>query len=199
MSNARRLCLISAVVGLAALVLRVRIDMGVDEHLLSTLWRMARFFTILTNSLVVAVLSHAALTGRMPNASLSGAITAWILLVGIVHHVLLANDHQTFSADWWADQGLHTAVPALVTLWWLLFAPKVGIRLSAPARWLAWPVAYFVYVLVRGAADGRYPYFFFDVSRYGYLRVLENGVGLAVGFFLASHVLRLVGWLIARR
>lgn len=199
MRPARSLALITALIALAAILLQLRVDIDRSgDPVAVALWSMARYFTILTNALVVVVLGRAGLTGRMPPALTAGGLTAWILLVGIVYHLLLARPLTPFSLAWWADHGLHTAVPSLALIWWLVFAPKSGLRPDAPARWLIWPVGYTVYVLTRGLIDGRYPYFFFDIGRFGIAQVAINSAGLALGFFLAGHLLRLVAKAIAR-
>ena len=57
-----------------------------------------------------------------------------------------------------------------------------------PVRWLAYPVAYLVYALTRGAFDDWYPYFFIDVVSLGYPRVLMNAALLSVGMLAAGSL-----------
>ena len=37
---------------------------------------------------------------------------------------------------------LHTALPALVLLWWAAYAPKRGLRPAMAFGWLVWPLAW---------------------------------------------------------
>jgi hypothetical protein len=55
--------------------------------------------------------------------------------------------------------------------------------------WVLWPLAYFVYAMLRGAATGFYPYPFIDVDRLGYAQVLVNAVGVGTGYFFVAAVL----------
>lgn len=72
--------------------------------------------------------------------------------------------------------------------WWVGFAPKGGLTAADPPRWLLYPLAYFAYVLGRGAVDGWYPYFFIDVATLGYGRALANAAGLTVLMFGAGYM-----------
>jgi hypothetical protein len=53
---------------------------------------------------------------------------------------------------------------------------------------LTYPVAYLIYLIVRGEATGLYPYFFIDVPRIGYGHALTNAA-LISGVFALSAVL----------
>ncbi|WP_417724485.1 Pr6Pr family membrane protein [Salipiger sp.] len=161
---------------LAAGALALQIHVGLERRpgltVWQEIWREARYFTILTNTLVAATFAAVA-TGRRPGAVWSAAITLWIVLVGVVYHALLARELSGHGAL--ADAALHTGVPLAVTLWWLRFAPKAGLSPHHAVWWLLWPAAYVGYALIRGAVDGRHPYYFLDPGRSGW-----DGVGLWV-------------------
>jgi len=76
-----------------------------------------------------------------------------------------------------------------MALWWLLFAARARLRWSAALWWSAYPLAYLVYALVRGARDGKYPYHFMDVPELGWLQTALNAGGIAVGFILGGFAL----------
>ncbi len=143
-------------------------------------WRMLGYFTILTNLLV---LGHfvAVAGGWRIGASRAGALMLWIVVVGAVYHLLLAGLWAPVGLGWWSDQGLHTAVPVLVTLWWATVAPTRGLTGQDALRWLGWPVGYCAYALVRGAATGFYPYPFLDVGTLG-----VQGVAVQVAMLAAA-------------
>ena len=67
--------------------------------------------------------------------------------------------------------------------------PKGAVRRTDIPRWCAYPVGYLLYVLVRGALFGNYPYHFIDVGALGYGRVLVNSVALVLGFTLIGLIL----------
>ncbi|MFC6897239.1 Pr6Pr family membrane protein [Nonomuraea dietziae] len=88
---------------------------------------------------------------------------------------------------------LHYVTPIMAVIDWLAFdrtAPRP--RWAAAPAWLAYPVVYMVFALVRGAllpphAWKRYPYPFLNVDRFGYGGVLLMAVALAVCFALLGY------------
>jgi hypothetical protein len=156
--------------------------------LISTLWSLGRFFTILTN-LLVAVTMTAVAVGAKPSASFLGGVTLAIMLVGIVYVTLLQGLHVLTGAHLVADTLLHKVAPVLTALWWLFFAPRARLRWSAAVWWIAYPFAYLIYVLARGQLDHKYPYPFLDVARIGWTQTALNIGGIALGFVLAGLLL----------
>ena len=182
----------------AMLSLRLQFDVagtvaGLAEPL-DRLWRMAGYFTILTNLLVA--LSMLAVGLRAPiNAAWAAGLTLWITMVGIVYHAVLARLWAPVGLAYWADQGLHTAVPLLMAAWWAAFAPKAVTVRHLPL-WLIWPLAYCVYALIRGTLTGFWAYPFIDVSMLGWTRVGLNVLGLLAAFaVLGAGLLALSKWL----
>ena len=144
------------------------------------LWFLAGFFTILTNLGVAALMFAVARGWRMPARVAAGLVVS-IAMVGIVYHLLLARLWNPQGAAWWADQGLHTAVPVVVCLWWWAFADKRVAWRDLPV-WLVWPAAYCGYALVRGYLTGFWPYPFLDGAALGAARLGGNVLGLLAGF-----------------
>ena len=98
-----------------------------------------------------------------------------------------------------ADISLHYVVPIAMAVYWLGFAPKIGLQSRDPFAWSVYPLGYLFYVIVRGSIDGRYPYPFVDVASLGYGRVLLNSVMLLAAYLLAGIALVAVGRAMARR
>ena len=88
---------------------------------------------------------------------------------------------------------MHTLQPIVLAVDWLLDPPRHRLSWPVAAAWLAFPLAWFAYTLVRGAQVDWYPYPFVDVGQHGYGRVLVNAVVLAVAFALAAAVFHVVG------
>lgn len=172
-----------------ALSLRLSLDNG--NGIARGLWVYLAYFTVLSNLLVAVVASRAALSadGGLDAPWRGCAVTA-IGLVGLGYHLLLRNVWNPQGAQWLADVLLHYAVPLAALLWWLALPPRRRLDAAAPWRWLAWPMAYAAYALIRGAATGFYPYPFIDVPSLGLPRVLLNAAGLMLVFVLAAHLLR---------
>jgi hypothetical protein len=59
--------------------------------------------------------------------------------------------------------------------------------------WLAYPLVWFAYTLIRGASVDWYPYPFVDVAAHGYGRVLVNGIAMAVAMGLGALALAWLG------
>ena len=176
---------------LVALALQVPASQALlGGTLVETLWRLAGYFTILTN-LGVAAIMLAEVSGHRTSARLAGGMTLAILMVALIYHLLLAGLWSPTGLAWWADQGLHTAVPALVLIWWLVQAPK-RVSLRDLPLWLAWPSIYLAYALVRGLATGFWPYPFLDVGTLGWTRVAGNVAAITLAFAGLALVLLLL-------
>lgn len=186
---ARASAALVAVTGLAALTAQFGVSFGLTGSVGGTFWVLAGYFTVLTNVLVTLTFAAIATRGVAAPASWQAGLTLWILIVGVVYHLLLARLWAPEGLAWWADQGLHSAVPGLAALWWLGFAPKRGLTRRDAALWLVWPGLYLVYALVRGWFTGLYPYPFIDVAALGYGGVAVNGAALLVAFFLGGWAL----------
>jgi len=119
--------------------------------------------------------------GRTLSASRATGLAVSITMVGVIYHLLLAPIWNPQGAAWWADQGLHTAVPLLTLLWWGGVAAK-SIRIHDLPSWLAWPLGYCAYALIRGAMTGFWPYPFLDADTLGPARVSLNIAGLILAF-----------------
>ncbi len=108
------------------------------------------------------------------------------LLVGVVQRLLLAGLRVLEGADRAADILLHLALPALVPLFWLAFAPKGHLRYRDALLWALYPLAFLAVTLMRGAATGWYPYPFVNVARFGWGPVLAHTGGIAAGFLVVG-------------
>lgn len=159
-------------------------------------WLMAFYFTNITN-LLVAVHMMAVALGRKTAPNFATSITLSIIMVGIIYRLLLAPEVPKPAPEWYPDFFVHVAVPFLTTLWWIIWADK-GLRLKSLPIWLILPAAYCAYALIRGVIQGSYPYFFFDIGKFGLGAVLANCLGLVFVFGLCGVALWLAARLIRR-
>jgi len=81
---------------------------------------------------------------------------------------------------------LHYVVPTGMAAYWLLYGQKTGLNRRHPFAWFLYPLTYFIYALMRGALDGRYPYPFMDLNKITLIMALLNGVAIAVVFLLGG-------------
>jgi hypothetical protein len=155
------------------------------------------YFTILTNLLVALVTtmswrksSMGDLASRPP---VQTSTAAYIATVGIVFSLLLRNLWNTEGLQKVANILLHDLIPILYVLYWLAWGRKSGLRFRNALDWLAYPVLYLAYSLIRGAFTGRYPYPFVDVAQLGYVRVGLNSLVLVMAFVGLSLLFIAVG------
>jgi hypothetical protein len=143
------------------------------------------YFTVLSNVLAACV----ALLGVFSpvSAQIRGAAVLYMATTGIVYWLLLRGvDVQTPAYANWV---LHTVVPILVLVEWLL-SPEKTKRWWI---WLSFPLAYLTYTLVRGPIVGWYPYPFLDPRQNGYGEVLLTCVFVAVVFGLLAFAVSWAG------
>lgn len=156
------------------------------------------FFTIQANTLALLVLAAAVVVRRSERSAgfdaVRGGVTLYMAITGVVFAVLLSELQEKLDTHVpWVNFIVHTLLPIVMVADWLIDPPLHHLGLWVAAVWLVYPLAWFVYTLVRGSHVGWYPYPFVDVSEHGYGRVFLNGVGLLAGFAAAAAVVLLVG------
>jgi hypothetical protein len=153
------------------------------------------YFTIQSNVIAVVVLAGGALAdpGGPRWAYLRGAATLYIVITGLVYNTLLINVSVGVASPWVNDV-VHRIVPALMLLDWILFSPWARTHVAAALGWLAYPLAYVAYTLLRGPHVDWYPYPFLDPRLDGgYGRVALYTVVLALVFALLAVVVNAIG------
>ncbi|GAM99739.1 integral membrane protein [alpha proteobacterium U9-1i] len=165
-------------------------------------WRYFAYFTILTNSLVFAVLARGALKPgderglNAPRIELMMAVS--ITFVGVVYNLLLASRWNPQGLQKIADLGVHDAAPILGVLYWLL-RPH-GHHTWRDALFCAlWPTSYAAYALTRGQFDGFYAYFFMDPTTLTWPELWLNVAGLSLAFVIGAFAFLTLDGAMARR
>jgi hypothetical protein len=164
----------------------------------ATLWRLGHFFTIISNLALALAMTWLAFGGRV-SPFLTSGLTLSILLVGIVYMLLLHGLHPLSGGALVANHLLHYVSPVAMAAYWLLFTPHGRLRWPDPFWWSLFPLAYFAYVIARGAHGDGYPYPFINVSKLGAMRTTINALGIAAGFILCGFVLVLADRLLLGR
>ncbi|WP_208815955.1 Pr6Pr family membrane protein [Micromonospora echinofusca] len=162
----------------------------------ATVTGLLPYFTIQSNVAVGLVAGYAAWLAWHDRPALSpvftGAVTLYITITGVVYHLVLANPASPFAmpqpdrdlVDAAGNQFLHTVVPLLAVLDWLILQPRGRLRLRYAGYWLAFPLGYLGFALLRGLVVDHYPYPFVDAGQLGYLGVAVSAVFFAVAFWL---------------
>ncbi|MBS1920717.1 MAG: site-specific DNA-methyltransferase [Bacteroidetes bacterium] len=187
-----------ALIAWFALILQlyIMISSASVNHLtkLQATGRFFAFYTILTNLLVAINLTAILLFPRSAigkffvQASPAAATAVYILIVGIIYNFLL---RQLWKPEGWqkiADELLHVIVPLLYILYWGFLASKKGLQWKNIIQWLTYPLLYFIYMLIRGAVEGFYPYPFLNVKELGYTHAFLNAGGMIILFVITGFI-----------
>ncbi len=160
-----------------------------------TIARYFTFFTILTNILVAICFTSLLLKsdskiGKLLSKPESlSAVTVYIVVVGLVYNIILRFLWNPIGWQKLADELLHSVIPFLFLLFWIIFVPKKSLQWKTVFPWLIYPFIYLVVILIRGAFSGYYPYPFVNVTTLGYNSVLLNCVILFIVFLGLSLLL----------
>lgn len=157
------------------------------------------FFTIQSNIALAGVFLAGALGGRSVGGAgrdaARGAVTVYIATTGLVYAVLLSGLEEALAMTLpWVNVVLHVLTPIAGLLDWWLEPPRARLGAGRVAQWLAYPLAYAVYSLARGARTGWYPYPFLDPGPAGdHARVAATCLGIAVVVGLLGLAIRAIG------
>lgn len=158
------------------------------------------FFTIESNLIAVGVLLWTASgdAERRPSSTVDlirGAAVLYMSITGIIYGVLLAGYQQELQTTIpWVDTVLHRVIPVVMVADWLIDPPRAAIELRRALLWLAYPLLYAAYSLIRGPLVHWYPYPFLDPGHAGgYGVVALYCVGIAVGTLLFTRLVVAIG------
>lgn len=159
----------------------VAIATALDQRL-GPLSNFFSFFTIEANILTVVVFLVGGLVDPRSTrwAYFRGLVTLAMVITGIIYAALLTDVDVQLESPW-INTVLHRVLPLLLLVDWLFFAPWPRVSARAALGWLAFPLAYFAYSLVRGPFADWYPYPFMDPRPNGYDHVVVYAVVLAAG------------------
>ena len=197
-----------AVVGWASLILQFVLHMTnavvPEPTMLERFVRFFSYFTITTNIIVAAMLSAIAFFpdtrfGRFASKpSTQAAVASYITIVGVVYSLFLRSVWDPAGWQAVADHALHDVMSLLTVLDWFVFAPKAGIAVRDVAKWLIYPIVYIVYSLVRGAFVDWYPYWFVDVTQFGYPKSLAHTGFVLIAFSVVGFIFVILARLFSR-
>ena len=162
-------------------VMIVTTDNPVARSLPDTFIYFWTFFTHLTNLWLVltyvSVLSGWNWLGWFRRPLIMASAAAFITLVMLYYHFMLAPTLNMEGALVVATWLLHYVAPILYLIWWALFAPHGVLRFKHVGLMLLPGIGYVAWVLLRGAVVAEYPYEILDAGKFGYPTV-AIGVGV---------------------
>jgi hypothetical protein len=158
--------------------------------------RFFAFFTIQSNLIGVAAFAWLLATrdrSRSRALELLRGAAAVYLTVTFVVVILLLSDVDVQLQVNWAEFTLHKLFPVIVVADWILDPPRVALGLRDALIWLVYPLIWTGLTLVRGAADGWYPYPFLDPANGGYATVAVMVIAITVGFVVLAMAMVAIG------
>jgi hypothetical protein len=155
------------------------------------------YFTIQSNLIAAVVLLKGSAGGHGRQFALfRGAVTLYMVMTGVVFALLLSGLKDiSFTAVPWDNVVLHYIMPVAVLLDWLLDTPKIKLTWRRALAWLAFPLVYVVYTLIRGPIAGWYPYPFLNPEVNGYVGVIAISLGIVT---FAMAIVWMLVWRVKR-
>lgn len=155
------------------------------------------YFTNLSNLFAAAVLLVIALRPSSKNATLRDTVrfisAVNMTVVGVVFSMLLRGVDLGDLLPW-VNFVLHYLMPVAIVADWLFDPPTFRLNARHMGLSVLFPFTYLIYVLVRGANVGWYPYWFLNPEAGGgYGSVAAYSTGVAAVFFLAGWGLLVLG------
>lgn len=166
---------------------------------------MFMYYTVLSNVLVfvfMAYLVFLMLTGsdRLRTSTavlrLKAGVTMAIMITMVIYHFMLA----PIATDFWRLENIlcHYLVPSMMLLDTLFVDPLRSYRLYDPILWAATPLFYCILALFNGlvtkipipdAKDSPFPYFFVNVTKFGWLYVGRMIVMICIVYIIGGYLL----------
>ncbi len=163
-----------------AISLFIAVYWQVSDRLLHNLFRPAEYFSYfsITSALITAVVltlsSIQLIRGQSETKLLSLSrltMAVSMVIVGVIYNALLrggAPDARDVGYDWpvLPNEIIHTYVPVLIFLEWLLVRTTFTLKLNQAFWVLVYPLSWLAFSIARGVIQGWWPYWFID-PQYG--------------------------------
>ena len=154
------------------------------------------YFTIQANTIAAVVFLIGAARVRRPATPgwdlIRGAAALNMTVTYVVFALLLADTDVDVTHEW-VNTVVHVLFPLVVMVDWVIDPPAHAVSTRASLTWLAYPLLWLAYTMVRGPVAGWYPYPFLDPANGGYGTVALYVVGIFAFGLVVATVLRLVG------
>lgn len=173
-------------------LLAITVQLISSIHHGRNLFNFFSFFTIESNLLAAGLLIAMGIyhfVGKEIKGLpyLRGAATLYMTMTGIIYVLFLSGNELALQTTIPAvNIVLHYVIPAAFLLDWIVFPPKDRMSIRIALIWLAYPLLYLIYSLVRGGFTDWYPYSFINPITNGWPNVIGMSLTLAVGVFVLT-------------
>lgn len=127
-----------------------------------------------------------------------GGVTMMITLTCVVYHILLAPYEK--AHEYWNIRNfiVHYIVPIGIILDTIIFDKRNVYKIFDPLYWTIVPIMYSFFAIINGliikipipkSKHSPFPYFFINVSKYGWIQVLKNIGMIAISYIILSYTL----------
>lgn len=183
--------------------------LGVSLQVLKDGPGMLLYYTILSNLLVTIftfyLVVREARKGKKAGSRgverAKGGVTMAILITFTIYHFMLAP--LVTAEQYWNVRNflVHYIVPLGFMLDTLFWDSRKRYRWFDPLAWTLIPLAYSVFGILNGlifrlgvphSPDSPFPYFFINVTKYGWAQVAQNSAGIFVSYVLGGYALLLI-------
>lgn len=154
------------------------------------------YFTVLSNILITVLFLTFGIMGFKKALKIKiirvvyGPAVLYMTITGIVFWTLLhgGRDHQQLLP--WVTIMLHGIMPIAVLFAWIVFHLKTKLTYVDAIKWLAFPLLFVVYTLLRGPFIGWYPYVILNpATAGGYVGVAGYVFEIIIGAFIGAVIL----------
>lgn len=188
----RAILYLLAIIGWITLAYRIYLKITTSSlPFIEAIVEFFSYFTVLTNLLVTIYCTLQLISidrQKQTNIFLKKetltALTVFILLVGMVYHLVLKSLWKPEGLLMITDEIYHTFVPLGTLFLWIFSTNNKLSNLKYLFSWLLYPALYLTFVLIRGSFSNFYPYPFINVAELGIEKVMLNSLYLLIGMSL---------------
>jgi hypothetical protein len=141
------------------------------------------YFTIDSNLIATILLLVGAARWRSPRSPtldlLRGAAVVYMTITGVVFAFLLSGTNVDTAIPW-VNSVVHEVMPMVVIVDWLLDPPQPRLTFKQGGLWLAFPLVWIIFEVIRGSITGKYHYPFLNPANGGYVSVVGYSIAILV-------------------
>lgn len=154
-----------------------------------------KYFTILSNLIVIVYfwLVFSLNMDRFPIfKTLFGAVVVYITVTFLVYAVMLEGTFDLSGLGRFGSILCHYVVPIMTIGFLIYYRDEYSFHNKDILKWIAFPIVYFVFLVLFGVFTGDYIYPFFDINEVGFLAFLIAFLGIMGLFILLSFLVILI-------
>lgn len=165
----------------------------------ATIKSFLSYFTVTTNIIIALCFTTLWLFEDSPLGKFFAkpttltAITVYIAVVSLVYNTILRGLIPLMGWAKVADELLHVVDPLIFIAFWIFYVDKSKLEYKDAKLWMIYPILYVVFVVIRGAIIGQYPYPFINAVNLGYPKAIVNAIVVLIIFYLLSLFLIFIG------